>query len=31
MIPFIIGLTIGIFFGIAITCCFVAGKGGDSN
>ena len=25
MIPFIIGLTIGITFGIAVTCCFVVG------
>ena len=25
MIPFIIGLIIGITFGIAVTCCFIAG------
>ena len=25
MIAFIIGLTIGIFFGIALTCCVVVG------
>lgn len=29
MIPFIIGLIIGIFFGVALTCCMVAGGKGD--
>ena len=29
MISFIIGLTIGIFFGISLTCCVVVGNKGD--
>ena len=29
MIGFIIGLTIGFLFGIALTCCVVAGGKGE--